>query len=106
MAHYTKELISTSVEDGVDTHFYKVEVYSDADHTQHLRSMNLHAIDGTDLDAAIDDFMTPVTEQVKTPEQKRKEAYPSIEDQLDKMFHDGFDAWKAEIQAIKDKYPK
>ena len=27
-------------------------------------------------------------------------------DQLDAMYHKGFDAWKAEIKAIKDKYPK
>lgn len=37
---------------------------------------------------------------------KRKEEYPSIEDQLDKIFHEGVDAWKADIQAIKNKYPK
>ena len=36
----------------------------------------------------------------------RAEEYPSIQDQLDILFHGGFDAWKAEIQAIKDKYPK
>lgn len=36
----------------------------------------------------------------------RTSEYPSIEDQLDKIFHEGLDAWKAEIQAIKDKYPK
>ena len=32
--------------------------------------------------------------------------YPSIEDQLDKIYHSGIDAWKADIKAIKDKYPK
>ena len=37
---------------------------------------------------------------------ERKAAYPSIEDQLDKIFHEGVDAWKADIQAIKNKYPK
>jgi len=37
---------------------------------------------------------------------KRSTAYPSIEDQLDKIFHDGLDAWKAEIQAVKDAHPK
>ena len=37
---------------------------------------------------------------------KRKEEYPSIEDQLDKIFHEGIDAWKTDIQAIKNKYPK
>lgn len=38
--------------------------------------------------------------------QKRITAYPKIEDQLDKIYHEGIDAWKAEITAIKNKYPK
>lgn len=37
---------------------------------------------------------------------QRKAAYPSYADQLDKIFHEGVDAWKAEIQAIKDQFPK
>ena len=37
---------------------------------------------------------------------KRAMAYPSIEDQLDKIFHDGLDAWKTDIQTVKDTYPK
>jgi hypothetical protein len=36
----------------------------------------------------------------------RAVAYPSIQDQLDTIFHDGLDAWKAEIQAVKDLHPK
>ena len=36
----------------------------------------------------------------------RVEEYPSIEDQLDKIYHSGVNAWKAEIKVIKDKYPK
>ena len=32
--------------------------------------------------------------------------YPPIEDQLDKIYHEGIDAWKADIKVIKDKYPK
>ena len=41
-----------------------------------------------------------------TYSERRADAYPSIEDQLDKIFHDGVDAWKLEIQAIKDANPK
>jgi hypothetical protein len=37
---------------------------------------------------------------------KRAAEYPSIADQLDKIFHDGIDEWKETIQAVKDKYPK
>ena len=36
----------------------------------------------------------------------RAEAYPSWQDQLDKIYHSGIDAWQADIKAIKDKYPK
>ena len=36
----------------------------------------------------------------------RAAAYPSFADQFDTIFHEGLDAWKAQIQAVKDKYPK
>ena len=39
--------------------------------------------------------------------QKRLEAYPAIGEQLDYIFHNGLDAWKADIiQPIKDQFPK
>jgi len=37
---------------------------------------------------------------------KRANAYPSIADQLDLMYHGGYDAWKAAIDAVKQEYPK
>ena len=37
---------------------------------------------------------------------KRVAEYPSIADQLDDIYHNGVDAWKATIKAVKDKYPK
>ena len=42
----------------------------------------------------------------KEYQRKRAEEYPSWEDQLDKIYWNGIDAWKADIKAIKDKYPK
>ena len=36
----------------------------------------------------------------------RRAEYPPIEDQLDKIYHSGVNAWKADIKVIKDKYPK
>ena len=36
----------------------------------------------------------------------RKTEYPSIGDQLDQIFHEGIDAWKETIQAVKDAHPK
>lgn len=44
----------------------------------------------------------------KDPDQykiDRENSYPSIEDQLDEIYHKGIDEWKT-IKAIKDKYPK
>ena len=32
--------------------------------------------------------------------------YPSISEQLDDIYHNGIDGWKATIKAVKDKYPK
>lgn len=37
---------------------------------------------------------------------KRANEYPSFADQFDLLYHGGMDAWKAAIQAVKDKYPK
>ena len=43
---------------------------------------------------------------VTTYTEARAAEYPPIVDQLDKIYHSGIDAWKADIKAIKDKYPK
>jgi hypothetical protein len=36
----------------------------------------------------------------------REVEYPSIVDQLDDIYHNGIDGWKATIKVTKDKYPK
>ena len=36
----------------------------------------------------------------------RKKDYPIWQDQLDDIYHNGIDAWKATIKVTKDKYPK
>jgi len=38
--------------------------------------------------------------------QQRAQAYPSIADQLDLIYHDGIDAWKEVITQVKEEYPK
>ena len=55
------------------------------------------AAEKTRLQAAYDD---------KAYSRKRAAEYPSIADQLDDIYHNGIDAWKATIKATKDKYPK
>jgi hypothetical protein len=44
--------------------------------------------------------------EVEVYKEQRAAEYPPYSDQFDKIFHQGIDAWKADIQAIKDKYPK
>jgi hypothetical protein len=43
---------------------------------------------------------------VTTYTEARAAEYPPLEEQLDKIYHSGIDAWKADIKVIKDKYPK
>ena len=51
----------------------------------------------TELQAAYD---------AKNYQRDRAAEYPSIADQLDDIYHNGIDAWKATIKTTKDKYPK
>ena len=37
---------------------------------------------------------------------QRAAEYPSFADQFDLLYHGGYDAWKAAVQAVKNKYPK
>ena len=36
----------------------------------------------------------------------RQSEYPSYADQFDQIYHEGIDAWKATIKAVKDANPK
>ena len=42
----------------------------------------------------------------KQYQRDRAEAYPSTVDQLDDIYHNGVDGWKATIKAVKDAHPK
>ena len=58
----------------------------------------------SDIDAA----RTTIDAEYAALEYSRNRAaeYPSIEDQLDDIYHNGVAGWKTTIKAIKDKYPK
>ena len=56
-----------------------------------------------------DEFNTLYQQHRSDPAQyaiKRKLEYPTIEDQLDDIYHNGIDAWKTTIKAVKDAHPK
>ena len=45
-------------------------------------------------------------QEVEVYKEQRAREYPSYADQFDQIYHEGVDAWKATVQAVKDKYPK
>ena len=63
---------------------------------------------GDEVSIVKDDVTAKITELENATAyiHARKNDYPSIADQLDDMFHNGFDAWKATIQEVKDNHPK
>ena len=44
--------------------------------------------------------------EARTWVEKRLDAYGSIGSQLDLIYHEGIDAWKAQIAAVKQEFPK
>ena len=60
-----------------------------------------NAISKADIKTKINEIQPLET----VPENRRKE-YPNVVDQLDDIYHNGIDGWKATIKAVKDKYPK
>lgn len=36
----------------------------------------------------------------------RAQAYPSVQDQLDMLYHGGYEGWRASIQTVKNQFPK
>ena len=44
--------------------------------------------------------------EIKVYQRQRAREYPSYADQFDQIYHEGVDAWKATVQAVKDKYSK
>jgi len=56
----------------------------------------------------IDAARTTLNTEYAALEYSRNRAaeYPDYASQLDDIYHNGIDGWKATIKAIKDKYPK
>ena len=73
---------------------YKL-IWLDSDQTEPTQS---------EIDAEITKLETAYTNNEY--QRKRAGEYPSVVDQLDDIYHNGIDAWKATIKATKDKYPK
>ena len=76
-----------------------------------LRGDELEWLDTTQTqpsEAEITAEITRLQAEYDSNEYQRSRAteYPAWQDQLDDIFHNGIDGWKATIQVTKDKYPK
>ena len=60
------------------------------------------------VQSEIDAARTTLNNELAATKYQRDRAaeYPSIVDQLDDIYHNGVDGWKATIKTTKDKYPK
>ena len=67
---------------------------------------NIKAYDSSESEVTLNWTNIEAWTDPKAYQISRKYEYPSVVDQLDDMYHNGFDAWKATIKAVKDKYPK
>jgi hypothetical protein len=67
-----------------------------------------HGIDNPPTQSEIDTEVARLQAEYDAKQYQRQRAaeYPPIVDQLDTLYHGGYDAWRAVIQAVKDKYPK
>ena len=61
---------------------------------------------GNEITINMDDVNAKIAEIFPAYVENRKAEYPTIADQLDDIYHNGIDAWKATIKTTKDKYPK
>lgn len=58
-------------------------------------------------DEEIAEAEAKIAELAKTEYQRQRAAeYPSYADQFDLLYHGGYEAWKAAIDEVKNKYPK
>ena len=71
-----------------------------------VKTIEEKAFDANGDEVAYDTALVNAEVQKTAYIAKRQAEYPSYADQFDTIFHDGLDAWKAQIQAVKDKYPK
>ena len=68
-------------------------------------------IDGNPTNITNDQILAKQAElqveyDAKQYQRDREKEYPTWQDQLDDIYHNGIDGWKTTIKVTKDKYPK
>ena len=83
-----------------------VKLQDDGDGVVYIHEWNLDITQPTAEQIASYETAGNTAEALRTVLSNRANDYPSIKDQLDKIYHSGIDEWKKVIKATKDKYPK
>ena len=83
----------------------KVSLQNDTG-TDYIKSWSYDIAKPTDEKIASYENAGNTTEALQIILSNRAAEYPSIKDQLDDIYHNGIDGWKATIKTTKDKYPK
>ncbi len=97
----------SELKDDVEVFYaYHVEMSSDGKSSTYRRMEISEAETLVDSgEAVLYDSLDDLEIAVKYQSDRRNE-YPDVIDQLDQIYHDGIDAWKETIKAVKDAHPK
>jgi len=76
----------------------------DNDYDKIIWTTGTTPISKSDLQAKVAELQTEYDNNKY--QRDRASEYPSVVDQLDDLYHNGIDGWKATIKTTKDKYPK
>jgi hypothetical protein len=83
-----------------------VILVDDGDGVVYIHEWNLDIAQPTAEQIASYETAATTEEALQVVLSNRAKDYPSIKDQLDKIYHSGIEEWKKVIKTTKDKYPK
>ena len=107
MAQLSKKIELYAAANGVANVEFETDVkLRDAGSGVYIYEWNLSIAQPTAEQIASYETAGNTAEALQTVLNNRANDYPSMADQLDDIYHNGIDAWKATIKTTKDKYPK
>ena len=107
MAQLSKKIELYAAANGVANVEFETDVkLRDVESGVYIYEWNLDIAEPTDTQLASYETAANTAEALQTVLNNRANDYPSIKDQLDKIYHSGIDEWKKVIKATKDKFPK
>ena len=108
MAQISKKIELYAAENGVANIDFlsDVKLQDDGDGVVYIHEWNLDIAQPTAEQIASYETAGNTAEALQTVLNNRANDYPSIVDQLDKIYHLGIDEWKKVIKVTKDKFPK